>query len=145
MTAAIPPACCAGADDGTFLTKLDRLRHVDRGSLAVFPARRIQRGVRAIGADLHDVHIDVNVKLDFHIDIHFDADVDLDFHLDVIADVELERGWPGIHGRSAGGCRVTALPDRLGFQRRLDQRRGQAALQPDDHQPRARHGAAGDQ
>ncbi len=27
MTAAIPPACCAGADDGKSLTRLDRLRH----------------------------------------------------------------------------------------------------------------------
>ncbi len=32
--------------------------------------------------------------------------------------------------------------DRLGFQRRLDRRPRQSALQPDDHQPGARHGAA---
>src|SRR5205085_12407717 len=66
MTAAIPPACCAGADHGKFFTKLDRLRRVDRGGLAVFPARRIRRGVRADGADVLDIdfHVNFNVDLD---------------------------------------------------------------------------------
>ena len=43
------------------------------------------------------------------------------------------------HQRAA---RQHAAGDRSRFQRRIDQRPGQAALQPDDHQPRARHRAA---
>src|SRR6185503_10243133 len=77
MTAAIPPAGCAGADDGNFLTQLDRLRHADRGGAGVFPARRIQRGVRADGS--HFV-LDVDCYLDTDVDSHLDTNADVDPH-----------------------------------------------------------------
>src|SRR5207248_347740 len=86
MTAAIPPACCAGADDGKFLTKLDRLCHHDRGGLAVFPARRIRRGIRAV-----DVVLDIDVDVDVHIEFELQCQ------------------------SAIGILHAAALPDRLGF------------------------------
>ena len=76
MTAAIPPAGCAGADDGEFFSKLDRLCHADRGSAGVFPARAIQCGLRADGANVVfdlDIHLDFNFHFD--LDIHFNVDL----------------------------------------------------------------------
>jgi hypothetical protein len=102
MTAAIPPACCAGAEDGQFLAELDRFRDPDRGGAGIFPARAVQCGVRAIGTyvvldlDVHfnlnlDSHVDINlhVDIDFHLNFHFDVyfNLDFNFHFNIDFDV----------------------------------------------------------
>jgi hypothetical protein len=89
MTAAIPPADYAGADDGRFFTQLDRLRHADCGSPGIFPARRIQRGVCADGA--HFV-LDVDSYLDTDVNSHLDTNFDADFyfHLDFDLNVDVD-------------------------------------------------------
>ena len=57
------------------------------------------------------------------------------------ADVTSRR-VPDVQSAPSPTADALTTPDRRRFQRRLDRRPRQSALQPDDHQPRARHGAA---
>jgi hypothetical protein len=49
MTAAIPPACCADADDESIHTQLFRIRRIHRFGLACAGADAAESGIRGIG------------------------------------------------------------------------------------------------
>ena len=114
MTAAIPPACCAGADDG-------KIRALNVGRLC-----GVCRGFAA--ADSGADHPGIGAKSRHRIPTNSPpphrlrqlADPDTDFIVQPNS---------------------TATPTGSGSAR-IGQGPGQAALQPDDHQPGARHGAA---
>ena len=146
----IPPACCAGADHGKARTKPDPVGRIDRGAVA-----RADRGANNLSlrakplaqsdADSY-THADIdpnpyalpvaysNTDTNTHADTDPNADphADTDAYLDTNADAHTD-----------ANTYADANTDRREFQRGVNQQPGAAALQPDDHQPRARLGASG--
>jgi hypothetical protein len=122
MMAAIPPACCAGADDGKIHSQLCRIGRADRGDFVCADSSANRSG---IGADTLAFAESVAKPVAFSVAYTLtisesvsNADTDADTHADA---------------------------DRFGLQRGINRRSGQTTLQPDDHQPGTRHGASGRQ
>ena len=116
MTAAIPPACCAGADDGKIYPQFHPVARACRGGFAMLiPALTIPASAQTYSPSPTPTH-------------------------SPSPSPRLHR--PRRPRRADTDANAHSHADRFGFQRGIGQRSGQAALQPDDHQPRARHGAA---
>jgi hypothetical protein len=93
----IPPACCAGADHGGFLAQRRLVRHHAGGSGAVPDAWRVERGLRANGADLvldFNVHVHIDFDLDVNLHVHIDPDVHFDFDFDIDLDFDFDLDQP---------------------------------------------------
>jgi hypothetical protein len=114
MMAAIPPACCAGADDDEIRTQPDRIGSPHGRDLACAGSGTYHSGIRAVAvanADVFAVAEPLAVT-------------------DSVAFCE-----PDANSVALCESNANANTDRRRVQRRIDRRSRQPALQPDDHQP----------
>src|ERR1700730_1064726 len=143
MTAAIPPACCAGADGGKIYAQLHRVGRAHGGDFACADSGASGSGS---GAKLQSGRVS-------NTNTYAYADADADAHADAHAHAHAypyayAYAYPYAHSYTYPNAHTDthavtfADADRRGFQRRIDRRSGQTTLQPDDHQPGTRHGAA---
>ena len=103
MTAAIPPACCAGADDAEPQKGIHRIGRADRGGFAVTDT---DAGVACVGAS------ELRSRV-----LYADADADTDLLAVTYAKPFLESGRRGFAEPNSD-----ADDNRCGFQRGIDQR-----------------------
>src|ERR1700738_1136176 len=127
MTAAIPPACWSGADGGKIYAQLHRVGRAHGGDFACADSGASGSGS---GAKLQSGRVSNTNNYAY------------------AAPYASASPYPYAHSYTYPNAHTDthavtfADADRRGFQRRIDRRSGQTTLQPDDHQPGTRPGAA---